>query len=66
MNARFEVRDAQNYFGEPVLSGIYQGSTVQLPMKLKQVSPPVGNTERMPSHTAPEFAVFIVKLQSGV
>lgn len=66
MNASFEVRDAQNYFGEPVLSGIYKGSQVQLPMKLKQVTPPVGNVERTPSHTAPEFAVFIVKQKSGV
>jgi hypothetical protein len=64
-NARFEVRDAQNYFGEPVLSGNFKGAQIQLPMKLQQVAPPVGNVERVPLHTAPEFAVFIVKLQTG-
>jgi hypothetical protein len=59
--AAFEVRDAQNFFGGPVAAGTYDGRPVRLPMKLKEVAPPVGNVERKPSHTAPEFAVFIVR-----
>jgi hypothetical protein len=59
--AAFEVRDAQNFFGEPVAAGAYDGRPLRLPMKLKQVAGPVGNVERQPSHTAPEFAVFVVR-----
>ena len=59
--AEFEVLDAQNYFGGAVLRGRYDGSAVPLPLNLKQVAPPVGNVERAPAHTAPEFAVFVVR-----
>ncbi len=61
IGAAFEVRDAENFFGAPVADGTYDGAPVRLPMKLKQVAEPVGNVERKPSHTAPEFAVFIVR-----
>jgi len=57
----YEVRDAQNYFGVPVASGTYDGRLVRLPMALTQVSRPVGNVERVPAHTAPEFAAFVVR-----
>lgn len=59
---RCEIRDAQNFFGEPLLAGVYQGTPVTLPLELKQVAPFVGNVTHMkpPVHTAPEFAVFVV------
>ena len=59
--AEFEVLDAQNYFGGPVVRGRYDGSPLVLPMNLKRVAPPVGNVERAPAHTAPEFAVFVLR-----
>ncbi|HEV2761355.1 MAG TPA: right-handed parallel beta-helix repeat-containing protein, partial [Pyrinomonadaceae bacterium] len=59
--AEFEVLDAQNYFGGAVLRGRFDGSPVSLPLNLKRVAPPVGNVERAPAHTAPEFAVFVVR-----
>lgn len=59
----FEVRDAQNYFGKPVLTGICDGKPLALPMNLTQVAQPLGEVphirERF-NHTAPEFAVFVV------
>jgi hypothetical protein len=64
VGAAYELRDAQNYFGEPVLKGIYQGEPVTLPLKLRQVAAPVGKVERAPSHTAPEFAVLILQQTS--
>lgn len=63
--AQYEVRDAQNYFAEPLLSGTYTGAPLLLPMKLRQVATPVGNVERAPVHTAPEFAVFVIQQKSG-
>jgi hypothetical protein len=67
VGASFEVRDAQNYFGEPVLRGTYRGEPqLLLPMKLSQVATPVGRVERAPTHTAPEFAVFVLQQTSGL
>lgn len=58
--ASFEIRDAQNYFGDPVLAGTYKGGPVSLPLKRSRLSLPIGNVEREPRHTSPEFAVFVI------
>ncbi|HKO44817.1 MAG TPA: hypothetical protein VJU84_16180 [Pyrinomonadaceae bacterium] len=57
---QFEIRDAQDYFGEPVLRGVYNGGALQLPTRLSKVTAPVGNVERVPAHTAPQLLVFVV------
>lgn len=57
----FEVRDVQNYFAPPVVSGVFKGQAIRLPMRLSQVTRPVGNVERIPSHTAPEFGAFVIR-----
>lgn len=38
LGVRFEVRDAANFFGQPVLSGTYNGGALQLPMTRAGVS----------------------------
>ena len=58
--ARYEVRDAQNFYGEAVARGTYDGGPVWLPMSKRQAARPVGNVERTPAHTAPEFGAFVV------
>ena len=58
--AEFEIRDAQNYFGSPVVQGTYVGQPIVVPLNLSRMSKPVGNVERVPRHTAPEFAVFVL------
>ncbi|MEZ4272388.1 MAG: sugar-binding protein [Myxococcota bacterium] len=55
----FEIRDAENFFGSPVLSGVYDGKTVALPMNLQETTKPIGN-QKAPPHTASDFGVFIV------
>jgi hypothetical protein len=61
---RFEIRDVENFFGPPVVSGSYTGHPVTLPMRgLTAVTPPVGGLE-IPPHTAPEFGAFVVLPQS--
>jgi hypothetical protein len=54
----YEIRNAANYYGTPVLSGTYTGGFVSLPMTGLTVAQPYGLTA-LPS-TAPEFGVFIV------
>ncbi|HKO98112.1 MAG TPA: hypothetical protein VJU86_14035 [Pyrinomonadaceae bacterium] len=57
----YEIRDAQNYFAAPVMRGIYKGGQLVLPMKLSNVSTPIGNVERQPRHTSSEFGVFVLQ-----
>ncbi|MFN3324127.1 MAG: malectin domain-containing carbohydrate-binding protein [Bryobacteraceae bacterium] len=57
---RFEVRDVQNYFGGAVVTGIYQGGSIAIPMTRMTVSEPIGSVPRMPHHTGPEFGTFVV------
>jgi len=59
----YEIRDAQNFFGGPVVTGTYNGGSVTLPMNLSNVSPMVNYTT--PAHTSPEFGAFVVLPTSG-
>jgi hypothetical protein len=56
----YEIRDAQNYFGSPILSAVYNGVPVMLPMRVHETARPVGEVPTPPLHTAPEFAVYIL------
>ncbi|MBM4018629.1 MAG: hypothetical protein FJ288_09935 [Planctomycetes bacterium] len=58
--ARFRVTSAQDFFGEPVLEGTYDGKSVRLPMKDYRAPPPVGRPDYVPPATGPEFNVFVV------
>jgi hypothetical protein len=62
----YEIRDAQNFFDGVVASGIYDGAAVRLPVTGLTAVMPVGNVPRVPAHTAPELAVFIVVPTGGV
>jgi hypothetical protein len=60
--ALFEVRDAQNYFGEPVVTGIYDGTPITLPLSPRPVAQPIGNIQAaQPISTLPEFAAFVLR-----
>lgn len=59
----FEIRDAQNFWGGAVVTGVYNGSPVTLPMNLSAVSPIINYTT--PSHTSAEFGAFVVLPTSG-
>lgn len=58
--APFQIRDAENWFGAPVVSGIYTSDPVTIPMSNLQVVQPVGTVPYPPSHTAPQFGVFVL------
>ncbi len=60
---KFEIRDAQNYFGTPVVNGTYRSfdPNVVLPLNLQVVSPIIGNVNHLnKDHTPIEFNVFVV------
>ena len=58
-NLPFEVRNAQDYFGAPVLRGIFNGGFIELPMNNLPVSKPLAMN--CPVSTGPEFNVFIIQ-----
>jgi hypothetical protein len=57
---KFIIVNAQDYFGKPVASGTYNGSSVKLPMKGLAMTQPVGETPGKPKETGPEFNVFVL------
>jgi hypothetical protein len=58
VGASYEVRNAQDFFAPPVLSGVYGGGTLALPMTGLSVAAPIGGTA--PPATGPEFNAFVV------
>ncbi len=53
----YEVRDAQNFFGSSVASGVFNGA-ITIPMTgLVAVAPIAGHAT---SHTGPEFGAFVI------
>jgi hypothetical protein len=57
--AAYEVRNAQNFFSEPVLRGTFKGDPLQLPMNGLSTARPMARL-RTPSPTGPTFNVFIL------
>ena len=60
IGTRFEVRDAQNFFAAPVVTGTYAGGPITLPMTGLTAAPPIGNAPIVPLHTAPQFGAFVL------
>jgi hypothetical protein len=56
--SRYEIRNAQNFFGPPVLSGTYRGGVVSLPMAGLAPASPAGLAP--PLETGPTLQVFVV------
>ncbi len=57
---RYEVRNVQNLFADPVLTGTYTGGSLSLPMSGNGIAAPIGGSARAPKSTGPEFQVFLI------
>jgi len=57
---RYEVRNAQNFFGSPVASGTYGGGMISVPMGGVTPPTPIGGSATAPPKTGPDFDVFVV------
>ncbi|HET9794751.1 MAG TPA: right-handed parallel beta-helix repeat-containing protein [Thermoanaerobaculia bacterium] len=55
---RFEIRNAQDFYGTPVAAGVYRGAGVNVPLRAFPPARPVG--WKTPPGTGPEFNVFVV------
>jgi hypothetical protein len=56
----FEVRNAQDFFAAPVLSGTYLGGTLSIPMRGLTVARPQGAVPNLPKAVGPEFGAFVL------
>jgi hypothetical protein len=57
---KFEIRNVQDAFGTPLVSGTYAGGTVSIPMAGVQPPIPIGRSTRQAPKTGPSFDVFLV------
>jgi hypothetical protein len=55
----FELRDAQNYFGDPVLTGTYDGPAA-IPMTPGPAAEVIGTPATPYVHTSAEFGAFVL------
>ena len=60
MGQEFEIRDAQDFFGAPVVRATFTGSPITIPIRARGSVGAVGNVPAAVPHTAPQFAVFVV------
>lgn len=63
VGTKYEIRNAQNFYGSPVVTGTYDGGNVSLPMTGLTVAKPAGAAA--PASTAPTFNAFVVLPTSG-
>jgi hypothetical protein len=56
----YQIRDAENYFGPPIVTGIYDGAPVSIPMTGLSIATPNGAVPTTPTHTAPQFGAFVL------
>ena len=54
----YQIRNAQDFFAAPVLTGTYDGNPVNIPMTGLSVTTPIGL--RQPPPSAPRFNVFVL------
>jgi hypothetical protein len=59
VGAAYEVRNAQDFFATPVLTGTFDGQPLKLPMTGLSVAKPMADL-RTPAPTGPTFNVFVL------
>jgi hypothetical protein len=56
----YRIVNAKDYFGPPILSGVYAGGVVQLPLLASHTPKPIGLPEATPPNSEPQFACFVL------
>lgn len=56
----YEIRDVQDFYGPPVVTGTYEGGWISIPVRVRPVAQPNGNAPSVIRHTAPRFAAFVL------
>lgn len=56
----YELRNVQNFYGAPTLSGTYNGGSLQVPMTAVTPPPTIGRTANTAKPTGPTFNAFVL------
>lgn len=56
----YEVRDAQNYFGDPIATGTFSGEPIAIPMTSTEVAGVIGEPATPYVHTSASFGAFVL------
>jgi MYXO-CTERM domain-containing protein len=60
----YEVRDVQNYYGDPIATGTFTGDPIAIPMTSTEVAGVIGEPATPYVHTSPAFGAFVL-LKTG-
>jgi hypothetical protein len=60
VGATYEIHNVMDLFGTPVLSGVYDGKPINLPIKATAAPRPIGYTSSTPVGTGTDFGAFVV------
>lgn len=61
VNDTYAVYDVENYFGLPIATGTFNGTSIKVPMTSTAVADTVGVTPTAPTHSSIEFGSFLLK-----
>jgi len=56
---KYRIVSATNFYGDPIVSGTYDGKPIKLPMKPTKAPPPIGLKDPTPP-TEPVFGAYIL------
>ncbi len=59
-NSQYYIYDSQNVLDEPILKGVYQGGTIDIPMNLTKITGLTGLSSQTPNHTSNQFGSYLV------
>ena len=59
-NDTYVIYDTQDYFGDPIATGTYNGTTLAVPMTTTGLTDTVGEVPVAPTHTSEEFGSFVL------
>jgi len=64
---KFLIQDAQNFYGPAVLSGVYNGGSVSIPMASRTVAQPIGGDSKNGARISsfPKFAALVIMSASS-
>jgi hypothetical protein len=63
LNAQYQIRNVQDWFGTPVVSGTYTGGSVTIPMISVAPPVPIGMTSSRSPSTGTAFNTYVVTIQ---
>ncbi len=67
VGSNFQIWDVLNYAGGPVITGVYSGGAVQIPLNLSNIERPIraDSNRDVLIHTLPAFGVFVVSSEGN-